>query len=200
MEQKLEELGTIHDRKFAAEERATREGLMSDASTEFERAHEHLGLLLGYDAGNRETPGALDPWWLVDSSLCFIFEDHSEASEDSTLSVKKARQVASHRAWARAELPVDEDAEILPILVTPVLTPDSDAIPHVAEVYLWPIADFRTWASDALGIVRELRVAFPGAGDLAWRSQAADRYVEHLGPDAIKARLIRGADWAARNW
>ena len=45
-------------------------------------------------------------------------------------------------------------------------------------------------AQGALAIVRELRRTFPGAGDLAWRTEAAGRFIHHdLDPDGLVAAL-----------
>lgn len=173
MEGVLESLGTQNNRRFSREQLEIRQGLAVTDSSQFERAHVRLGRLLGYDADNVETPGAPDPWWIVDENRCLIFEDHSEADPTSSLSVTKARQVASHVAWAKEHLPLAEHAVVLPILVSPVSRVDRDAPPHLSGVYHWDLEDFRRWAGQALDVVRSVRTTFPGAGDIIWRGQAA---------------------------
>jgi hypothetical protein len=98
----------------------------------------------------------------------------------SSLNVTKARQVCTHPNWVRANLPMADGATILPILVTPVAKADKDAIPHLNEVVLWKISDFRQWADNALTVIRKLRTTFPGPGDLVWRAAAATAYVENI--------------------
>jgi hypothetical protein len=176
LETRLEELGMAHDHRYAGEEALILKQLASDDPTKFEAGQEHLGRLLGFDAGNVESTGAPDPWWIVDDSLCIVFEDHSAAKPESSLGVTKARQVATHPNWVRDHLPVRPDAEIVPVLVTPVQVADRDALPHLKEVSLWKLSDFRDWATKALSMVRDLRRSYPGPADIAWRAQAIEAY------------------------
>jgi hypothetical protein len=149
-----------------------RAGLNQSKKGPFEEAHVSLGRLLGFDAGNKETPGAPDPWWIVDDGLCLIFEDHSDATSAS-LSVEKARQVASHPRWAKENLGLAKTAEVIPILVSSVSEADTDALPHLEGVSFWPIEEFRKWAEAGLEALRRARETYPGhAGDLAWRAEA----------------------------
>ena len=175
----LERLGTRHNRKFAQVEKFILDNLESGNSAQFEEAHVKLGELLGFESGNVETSGAPDPWWIVDESLCFIFEDHSDASPDSNLHLEKARQIATHPNWVRENLKLAESARIVPVLVTPVQFADPDALPHLGDVSVWRLDDFMTWAQNALSIVRELRAVFSGSGDLAWRATAIEKYREN---------------------
>jgi hypothetical protein len=178
MEQQLEDLGTLHDAKYIALEKSIRDGLASSEASAFERAQRDLGSLLGYEAGNQETTGAPDPWWMVNGDLCLVFEDHSDGAIGGTISVKKARQVATHPNWIKSNVTGDDNTEVVPILVTPAANADSDALPHLAKVLIWPLEEFRTWAEMALQKVREFRRTFSGAGDLVWKAETAKGYVE----------------------
>ncbi len=172
LEQFIEEIGISNDFKIVEYEKSIRDGLGQNESKKFEHSHERLGHMLGYDSGNRETPGAPDPWWVVNEHLCLIFEDHSDAKSE-TLDVTKARQVSSHPRWVRENLKLNGDAKIIPIIVTPCITADTDALPHLEGVRHWRISDFREWAERAIRAVREARKTYPGTpGDLAWRSEA----------------------------
>ena len=62
--------------------------------------------------------------------------------------------------------------KIIPILVSPVKRAHSGATPHLPNFYYWDIEEFKSWASSALSVIRELRTSFAEAGDLVWRSQA----------------------------
>lgn len=176
MEQVLEDLGTTHDRKYAKEEKDILEGLLNGGAKVFEQAHERLGRLLGYQAGNQETRGAPDPYWIVNERLCLVFEDHSDGKPGGALSVDKARQATTHPNWVKANLSLAPDAEIIPILVTPVELAEPEALAHLGQVALWSKRDFVDWAQRALTIVRQVRATFPGAGDFVWRMQAADDF------------------------
>jgi Type III restriction enzyme, res subunit/Helicase C-terminal domain len=184
----LDHLGTMHDQRYAAFEKDILEGLASSDPTTFERAHKELGSLLGFEAGKEESKGSPDPWWLVDESLCFVFEDHSDARPESKLSVSKARQVALHPNWIRERLQLLKDARILPILVTSVSAAEDEAAIHLKDVAVWPIEQLRVWAVNAVQMVRQLRVSYPGAGDMFWRQSAMEAY-EQAGADP--ASLMR---------
>jgi hypothetical protein len=186
----LDILGTMHDQKFALKEKEILEGLQATESSVFEDAHEALGRLLGYDAGNEESQGAPDPWWLVDDKLCFVFEDHSEAVATSKLSISKARQVALHPNWIRNKLELSTDAVVLPVLVTAVSAAEEEAAIHLKDVAVWPIAQFRAWAVNAVQTIRQLRVTYPGAGDMLWRNEAMEAYERSgLDPRSLLQRL-----------
>lgn len=190
LEAELAELGVLNDRRYAARENEIRRLLKSNASSDFELGHEMLGKMLGYEAGKVESTGSPDPWWLADSSLCFVFEDHSNAQTDSSLSVSKARQVSSHDKWIRSKLQLNPDARIVKVLVTPVSSIDAEAVPFVGDVLCWNLLDFRAWSDTALDRVRQLRVGFPEPGDLAWQANAASVLAgNQIAPDYLVAML-----------
>ncbi len=195
LERELERLGTVHDRRFDRREREVLDGLTEKDATKFEAAQEALGRLLGYDAGNRESSAAPDPWWLVDEASGFVFEDHSNADATGAIGAEKIRQAAGHPNWIRAELPVSSNAQITAILVTPVTAVDRGAVPHLGHLQYWGIDDFREWAKEALATVRALRRTFPGPGDLAWRAEAIAQFqAKRLGPEGIMEQLRPAQD------
>ena len=185
----LAQLGTFHDRAFAEREKTILSGLAAKEKGPFEQAHRLLGELVGFDSGNEETDGAPDPWWIA-GSLCFVFEDHQGAEDSSALDVKKARQVATHPNWMHENVDACSKAEIIPVLVTPVTKVKEAAVPHLKEVTLWPLGEFRAWAEGALAALRELRSSFLEPGNLIWRAKAAEAF-EKNGLDApgLAARL-----------
>lgn len=174
----LQRIGTVHEGNFAKYEAEVRASLSSPDAIAFESGHEKLGAMLGFDAGNRESQAAPDPWWIVDEDLCFIFEDHSNAKSDR-LSVKKARQAATHPNWVRENLPISDDATIVTVLVSPVTKMEKEAAPHLRDVCYWNLDEFRAWANNTLSVVRGLRKTFPGPGDLVWRAEAAEKFSQN---------------------
>jgi hypothetical protein len=191
----LEEMGTIHDRKYDAEETAILTTILqSDDGTAFEDGHERLGRLLGYSAGNSTDEAAPDPWWIADDNLCFVFEDHCEGKPTTVLSVRKARQAASHPDWIRATLELPADIEIIPVLITPCTRTTKGAIPSLNNLRYWNRDDFLSWATKALQVLREIRRDFPGPGDLAWRTRAAEKLkTANIAPQQLKRLLSRTA-------
>jgi hypothetical protein len=83
----------------------------------------------------------------------------------------------------RKNVPESETGEILAVLVTPVKAMKKGAAPHLGEVGLWPVDEFREWAAGALATVRELRTTFVEPGDPVWRAKAAETF-EQAGLDA----------------
>lgn len=191
----LDQMGTIHDRKYDAEEHAILDALLqNDDGLIFENGHERLGRLLGYDVGNSTEDGAPDPWWIADDSLCFVFEDHSAGKPDTIFSITKARQAASHQDWIQAKIPLAPDAEIISVLITPCSQTTNGAIPILRKLRYWNLEDFRTWAKNALQVLREIRREFPGSGDLVWRATATERLVSaNIGPKQLKDLLSQSA-------
>lgn len=176
----LSKLGWVHTRKYDQREKEILDGLAS--AEKFENAHRMLGEMLGFNADKKESDGSPDPWWIA-GNLCLVFEDHAGGSETTVLDVTKARQAASHPNWMKHNVQLAEDTQYLAVLVTPATTAKEGAIPHLTEVALWPLEEFRTWAKEALAVLRELRRTFVEPGDLVWRAQAADLFEQH-GMDA----------------
>jgi hypothetical protein len=195
LEEVLENLGTTHDRRYDAEEASILDKILQDKDGHlFESGHEQLGRLLGFQAGNSNDEGAPDPWWMVDESLCLVFEDHAEAKSATRLSVNKARQAASHPNWIRSNLNLNNDAEIVPVLITPCSSTSKGAIPHLRQVRYWRLQDFREWAKTALQTVRELRRTFSGPGNLGWRDTAVKALRKAaIGPQKITSLLTKSA-------
>ncbi|MCD9088275.1 DEAD/DEAH box helicase [Stenotrophomonas sp. SY1] len=193
IENVFERYGTTHDRRYAAQEKFILEGINSIDL--FETAHVHLGEFLGFNSNKREADGSPDPWWKV-GEICFVFEDHAGAKPDSQLSVEKARQAADHPRWMRLNVDNIKSSLIYPILVSPTSRASIGAEPHLKEVFLWPLDDFRQWATQALSTIREIRKTFSSPGDIAWRAEAISK-LRMSGLDAPSIRRDRTASCAA---
>jgi hypothetical protein len=175
IEMSFEKLGLVHNRKYDKEEKYILENIINNKNSEsFENAQVHLGQFLGYEAGNKETNGAPDPWWKVSDKICFVFEDHSEAKDDSILSITKARQVATHPNWIKDNIKLAGDALIIPVLITPVKKVNGDAFPHLSNVFVWNINDYREWVITSLSLIRNLKKDYPESGDLFWHKIALE--------------------------
>ena len=138
--------------------------------------------MLGFDAGKEESDGSPDPWW-ISGKFCFVFEDHAGATPGSALDVTKARQAFSHPNWMKEKDLLAGDMESVSVLVTPVSSAREGAMPHLHEVALWPLDEFRQWATGAMAILRQLRRTISEPGDLVWRAEAAELF-EQNGLDA----------------
>lgn len=187
IENVLAKLGASHDRRYAAREKEIIDGLLS--ADEFEISQVLLGELLGFNSSKRETDGSPDPWWHL-GNVCFVFEDHAGAKESSSLSVEKARQAADHPRWIRQNVAELKAAEIIPVLVTPTSISSKGAEPHLNEVFLWPLEEYRQWAQQALVTLREIRKTFSAPGDIVWRADAIGK-LRSAGIDAPSIKKDR---------
>ena len=173
----LVETGKLHNRNYTKREQEILQGLEGEAT--FERAHEALEQMLGFSAGKIEEDASPDPWWLI-GDLCFVFEDHAGAKvSGASVGATKARQAASHVDWVNANVPAAKGAKVLAVLVSPAKTAGKGALPSLKKVALWPLDEFRQWARQALGVLRQLRTTFSEPGDLDWRARAAEAFVQN---------------------
>jgi hypothetical protein len=186
LEERFMELGTLNNRKYDELEQSIRSGLAEQKAGTFEAAQQQLGWLLGFESNRSKEQGSPDPWWVADDEFCLVFEDYSEADELSAVSVTKARQVASHPRWIRERLNLKPEARVLPVLLTDASYMMKEAQPHLQDVYLWRLKDFREWATGALLAMRQLRTTFTEPGDLAWRADASSAMLAaKIAPSAI---------------
>jgi hypothetical protein len=194
LEAVLENMGTLHDRKYDAEEKAILTLLLQNSDGKaFEEGHKRLGDLLGYVTDNSSEDGAPDPWWIADD-LCLVFEDHAEGKPETIFSVKKARQAASHPQWIRTNIHQISQAEIVSILITPCTQTTKGAMPSLKQVHYWHLDDFRAWMKNSLQVLREIRRDFPGPGNLAWRSAVAQKLKgAKIAPQELKEMLVKTA-------
>ena len=172
----FDSLGLLNNTKFTSKEILIREGLRDKDS--FEAAQVLLGKHMGFKAFKEETEASPDPWWTI-GDLVIVFEDHVGAQDTSLLSPEKARQVALHPNWIKNHDAMYSNSQILPVLVTPVTKARDGAMPHLIGVSCWNSYEFLIWSDQILDLVRELRSSYTGAGDLVWRSIAAEKLI-HL--------------------
>lgn len=192
LEERLEELGTANDRKFEKEVRAILDGINQGGADAFEASHERLGLLLGYEAHNEETTASPDPWWIAADNLCFVFEDHSPTELGNVIGANKVRQAASHRKWIQERVVLHPDADIVQVIISPRTQVDRNAVTYAEDVCYWNLDDFRKWAVNAVGIVRQVRATFPGPGHADWREQVMTIYKDAgIDPVGMKKMLFR---------
>lgn len=177
VETALMNFGKLHNRAYAKREKEILEGL--NTPKHFESAQRLLGELLGFSTGKVETDGSPDPWWLCDD-LCIVFEDFvATTSAAPFVDTTKARQAASHPMWIAHNVPAAKGAQTLAVLVTTAKRAAKGAIPHLKNVSYWDFEEFRAWATQALGTVRDLRTTFVESGDIDWRIKAAEAFEAH---------------------
>lgn len=190
LERSLERLGTQQNYKFSKEVEEVTRGVNSSDAKVFELAQVRLGKLIGYEAGKKEESASPDPWWIVSENLYLVFEDHSGALGKTPFDATKARQAYSHPNWVKQNLKPKEDAEIIPVIISPCMKFEDSALPHLANTKFWPVGEYRSWATNVLSEIRELRKTFSGPGNLAWRSVAMSKYKAlNLDPKGMRGFL-----------
>ncbi|GAB5350924.1 DEAD/DEAH box helicase family protein [Qipengyuania sp. 483] len=188
LEQKFLDLGTATNKKF--EVLAAEISRKLSNAAEFEHGQVQLGELLGFTAGNEEGDAAPDPWWLG-SQLGIVFEDHADGDALTVFGAVKARQASGHPKWLKKKVSAAKEMTIEPVLVTPCTKAKSGADPQLDNVRYWSLAEFRSWATTAIAVLRELKGTFPGEADLVWRVEASERLQSNkLTLESILASLL----------
>lgn len=174
LQTELRDMGLRRHGTFTKRTTFIRDGLANTENADrFEAAHKDLGTLLGFLSENPTTDGAPDPYWIIGEHLCFVFEDYSEASEETELPIKKARQAPLHVKWLREnEDRIGADTEVIPILLTNAVCSGDKVRPFLDEVVVWPLSDFLAWSGRALDVVRDVRARLGEEDDLFWRTDA----------------------------
>ena len=191
LELQLETLGTVHDSRFDKRVKEVLDGLHQTSAGPFERAQVLLGQLLGYKANNSDHDSAPDPWWVLTDKSGIVFEDYTDCNEGAVISTEKVRQAVSHPDWL-ADQEEYAHVQFVPILLTPSKMLGAGARPSAANCYYWAMEDFVAWAEDAITVIRKVRRSFRSPGDLVWRSEAKEAYVQSgLNPIAILERARR---------
>lgn len=192
LETELSRMGSTSDRKFESRVTEILEGLSDQKdSKRFERAHVDLGRLLGYFADNSEEDGGPDPWWIAGNDFCLAAEDYTETDGSKPIPLHKIRQANDHPTWIMRKVQgLSESTDFVRVIISPATTVDKAAATISRDVAYWNQKEFLNWAHDAIGIIRRLRLDFPGAGEGKWREKAITVYRENgLDPLSIKKRL-----------
>jgi hypothetical protein len=171
--------------QFENEAKNILNGLKSGDSQLFETAHLTLGKLLGFEAENRETQSAPDPWWIT-HGYCLVSEDKNDSKPENEVPVKHAKQAAGHHKWIKDNVPLDPDTRIYTVLVTTASKINKDVPTFADGVFYWFVPNFIEWAEGALAVLRNLRSTFTGSGNIPWRARVrAELLAAKLDPKSI---------------
>lgn len=193
MEVQLDKLGTTSDRRFDKLVVNILDGLADNTDGKFfENAHERLGSLLGYRAGNSEESGAPDPWWIAGNDFCISAEDYTETDGSHPIPVHKIHQVNDHPTWILQKVSgLSPETDFLRVIISPSKTIEKAAAILSRDVSYWNQQDFLDWAHRAINVIRRLRLDFSGPGNESWRTKAMLTYREAgLDPISIRQKLV----------
>ncbi|PPB08842.1 DEAD/DEAH box helicase [Brevibacillus laterosporus] len=192
LENELITMGTTSDTKFEKRVKSILEGLSNNTDGKlFERAHEDLGKLLGYRAGNSGETSAPDPWWIAGNDFCLVAEDFTETDGKKPISAHKVRQANGHPTWiSRMIEGLTEKTTYIRVIISPSVFVEESALIIAQDIAYWNQSDFVQWAHKAVQVIRELRLDFTGVGDEQWRINAMAAYRDAgLDPTSIQKNL-----------
>jgi hypothetical protein len=180
----------FHGQGFAVKSEKLRDQLGGTDSSPWEEGVTQLGALLGFDAshpGGQNTP---DSVWLASEQLAIVWEIKSEENADGDIGARTVQQTAGHEAWARANRPLAEDAEVLVVLVTDRLRLGEGAELHFDGVCVASLADVRRLGEQAIATLRQVRALGQEADDHLLRSRQIESFDEaRLHPRQLVERL-----------
>lgn len=177
------EYGIANTTRFENELKSIEEGLRSNNAEHFERAQVKLGIFLGFSSIKSSIKGAPDPYWISNNKICFVFEDYTD-SKGNVIPIAKARQAFCHPQWIMENVKIP-GLEIYSVLVSDSDTLDQDAKSLTDGVYFYKLGDFRTWAQNAIQILRTIRGSF-STGSAIWREFAMEHFIKaKLDPQSI---------------
>lgn len=173
-------------RKFEKDVKEILDGLNSDDSNTFEEAHRRLGEILGFESANSNGDATPDPWWISNGDLCLVSEDKNDSNPEHSVPVRHTRQAASHSKWIRDNVNLNPNAEIFIVMITPAVKIHKDVPSFADNVGYWHLDEFRSWALNAIGVMRRLRVSFTGVGQVSWRETVQEALIKNsLDPKSI---------------
>ena len=152
---------------------------------EFERAHEKLGAMLGFDSGNSSESGAPDPWWIT-HEFCFVSEDKNDSKPENPFPIKYTRQALTHEAWLREKRIICEYKKVLTIVISPASSIHENVKEIAGNLFFVSVDDFKAFALKAVNTLRDLRTRYVGPGEIDWRNSVRKALIENdLDPRSI---------------
>ncbi|MFS0726292.1 DEAD/DEAH box helicase [Paenibacillus sp. 1P07SE] len=192
LEMELTTMGTTSDAKFEKRVKNILEGISNNTDGNlFERAHEDLGKLLGYLAGNSDERTAPDPWWIAGNNFCLAAEDYTETDGTKPIPAYKVRQANDHPTWISRKVEgLSASTTYVRVIITPSVTVEASALNIAQDIAYWNQSDFVQWAHKAAQVLRTLRLDFTGVGNENWRVKAMHAYRDAgLDPTSIQKLL-----------
>ncbi|WP_027180606.1 DEAD/DEAH box helicase [Desulfovibrio desulfuricans] len=146
-------------------------GLAANDADSFELAQVNLGKLLGLNADNSSDQGAPDPWWFL-GYKGIVFEDYTDTENHPTISKRKVLQAKAHPDFLKQKYPYIQFDSVFCSRTEQI---DSAAIPHAKDLMFLNAESLQKWADNAISIMRDIWLKFPGAGNLEWKDDATKK-------------------------
>lgn len=156
--------------------------LRSSDGLKFEQGFKELGTLLGYRSENPKTPGAPDPYWIINSNLAIVSEDKIYEGNDKIkkIPINDVREAASHKIWMKENASgLSENAKIISIFVTNSMEIDDEARTYSGDLFYVFREDYLNWAINATTVIRRIYTTFTNQGKQDWREATYKLFVEN---------------------
>lgn len=171
--------GVKNNSKFEKRAKDILDSLNDNDGDKFERGHQLLGELLGYNASNSTGSAEPDPWWIINDEICIVSEDKIYQSEDKPIPPNDVKQADGHKKWIKEKITyLTEQPIIETVMITTANKIESAATTFGDEIWYINRKDFVEWARKAIDSIRKIRRTFVEEGNLDWRANASNTLIE----------------------
>lgn len=160
--------------------------------TSFESTHTMIGRLSGFFADNSEDSGAPDPWWILNDTICLVFEDKIYDSTNNIIPLRHVREAMTHKTWICNKYPnIAARGKVYTIFLTNATGIEPEAAALCSEdIFYWNIEEFKQYTHKLLALIRNIRATYCGEGVSEWRESVKhDLEIEGIAIDQILAQV-----------
>lgn len=152
----LTKVGTVGS-KFEKCIKEYEDGINSSDAHKFDKALTELGEILGFDTEKPEVTAAPDSVWRIGGDCIFLFECKSDESATGEISISTCRQAKGHVDWQKNHSFFTQNAQLIPIVVSPRKHLDKNAVPHAKELFYQHVDTIRELFCNAITCFRVIR-------------------------------------------
>lgn len=156
--------------------------ITSSGGTEFEKAHEKLGMWLGYRTTNPQGDSEPDPIWILNSGLCIVSEDKIYDASDKAVPTRHVREAAGHSNWIKShcdKLGVWKNIDSICVFITNANMIEESAVSQANGIFYLNRNIFAEWGKKCIDMIKELLISFTTIGDVIWRDKAVQLMVDN---------------------
>ena len=155
-------------------------GLTGSSGEDFEKHHEKLGELLGYNASNPKEKGAPDPYWIINDDICIVSEDKIYNKNTQKIPLAHISQAKRHEKWIRENImTLHHSAKIYTVFISNASAIEEECRIHADNIYYCNQNDLIAWAHKALKVLRQCYNTFTEEGDAEWREFAITEFTKN---------------------
>ena len=187
----LKEQKIASPRKYNTQISLIEENLSKDGVS-FEKGHEMIGRLLGYETGNSFEGGAPDPYWVIDENKVIVFEDKIFESCDKELKLSFVRQLKSHDDWIKAHVSsISKNAKVIRVFLTNAIGVENKASHLCDDLFYWNYEEFTAWSKKLLTFIKALHKSYTGDDTGEWKEYLLNEFKKRmLFPEDVLKNLV----------